>query len=102
MLFIHNNTAQIRKRGKERGARAYHHIQLSPFCPFQLIGTLSRRHFGMQDRHTFPKAAVKAHHGLIRQHDLRDQHDRLSAAPYGICDQLDIYLCLAASGHSVY
>ncbi len=55
----------------------------------------------MDDRDLIPEPAVKPHHQLIGQRDLRDQDDRLSSLAQRPAHQFHINLRLAASRHPV-
>ena len=56
----------------------------------------------MQDTDTVPKPVIKTHHGLKRERNLRNQHNRSPANSCRPRDQLHIHLGLATAGHTLY
>ncbi len=101
MLLVHHDESQIGERGEKRGAGADHHIH-QPLPGFlKLVVPLPLGKPGVHDGDPVPESAVKPHDRLVRQGDLRDQHNGLLSPPYGVGDQLHIYLRFPAACHAV-
>ena len=101
VLLVDDDQPQTRKRGKQRGTRADHHIHLTGLHPFHLIVTLPLRHSGIEYGHAVAEPSVESHDRLICKCDLWDQDDRLSALIQHSCDHLHIDFCLPASRHTI-
>ena len=99
MFLVNDDQSEIRKRGKQRRPRPQHDTDPAVGCPFHLLISLRRGHPGIHHRHTISEVTAEPTDILIRQRDLRNQHDRLPAFPQRLLDQPDINHGLPAAGH---
>ena len=77
MLLIDYDQPQIRKRCKECGTRTDHNTDLPAPRALHLVGALGRCHPRVDHRDPCFKPCAEPLHVLIRQRNLRDQHDHL-------------------------
>ena len=77
MLLIDYDQPQIRKRCKECGTRTDHNTDLPAPRALHLVGALGRCHPRVDHRDPCSKPCAEPLHVLIRQRNLRDQHDHL-------------------------
>ena len=101
MFLVNDDQPQPLKRGKKRRSRSDHDIDVSRLCPLELIIPLPRRKSGIHDRNPASEPAAEPHDGLIRQCDLRNQHDHLPPLCEHMRDQFHIHFRLAASCHTL-
>lgn len=100
MLLIDYDQPQIRKRCKECGTRTDHNTDLPAPRALHLVGALGRCHPRVDHRDPCSKPCAEPLHVLIRQRNLRDQHDHLFSFLQHSLHQLHIDERFAASRHT--
>ena len=101
MFFIDNDQSQIGKRGEQRRSGSHHHLHLATFRSFELVITFSLGKSGIQNRHPVSKSGIEAHHRLISQRNLRNQHNCLFSLTDHPTDHLNINFRLPTSGYAI-
>ena len=101
LLLIHDDQPQALKGGEKGGPGADHHLDLPLPRPLKLIVALPLGEPGIDDGHPVPEPPVKAHHRLVGEGDLRDQHDHLSPIPEHLVHHLHIHFRFSAAGDAV-
>ena len=100
VLLIDHDDAQVLERCEQRRPGTDHHIDLSAPRPFELVRSLARTHFRMDDGNPVSESVVKPHQCLVGQCDLGDQHNCLLTMFHREGDQLNIDLRLPGPGHA--
>ena len=101
LLLIHNDQSQIRKRCKKCGSWSDDHIDFSSFGPFALIIFFPGGQCGIHHADPVSESLIESEQCLIRQGNLRDQHNSLPSPCDHLFDQLHIYFRLATAGNAV-
>ena len=101
MLLIHYKQLQIRKWRKKCRAWTDHNIDFPFLRLAELLVFLTLALLGIDKCHTRAKMFSEPRQCLIRQRNLRNQHNRLTALPDHFLDALNIDLCLPTSGYTV-
>ena len=101
MLFIYDNQSQPGKRGKQRGARTNHNIDIAASGPLKLIVPFPRRQSGIDNGNPVSEPAVESHDRLVGKRDLGNKDDNLLSLTYDSGNHLHIDLGLAASSNAV-
>ena len=98
VLLVDHDQADVAHRCEDRAAGADDDPRLTPHDAVALVATLGATERGVQDRDDVAEALAEPTHGLRRERDLRDEHDRAAAAGERRGARLQVDLRLAAAG----
>ena len=101
MFLVYDNHSKIWKRRKQRGAGTDHNLYTTFPGLLHLIIAFPLRQTGMQNRNLIFKIFIKPSDCLIRQCNLRNEHNDLFSLLKNRLNQFHIDKCFAAACHSV-
>ena len=101
MLLVDHDQPEVVERGEHRRARPHAHPRLAGAQPEPLVVALARPELRVQDRDRLAEARLEAAHGLGRERDLGDEHDRAAPRREGGGRGPEVDLGLPGAGHAM-
>ena len=102
MFLVDDDEAQIGDWGKQRAARADHHVRLALAHEVPLVEALPHRQARMQHGDIVAETRAEAPDRLRRQRNLGDEHDGALAAFERIRDRPQVHFGLSRAGDAVH